>query len=410
MTWLGHILRMHKELGEERLVKIAAKVQFDMTRNGNLFMDAPACQTFEEVVEMAQDRAAWRRLVDAKFGTRPRRRRVRKRTKKALTAPTHHPQTRVVKTPLLSILPSTSNKCTDRMTQPQLPAAWQPKALRPTSEPSAKAALKALCTKKPSSAPKKKSGRLTDAQRAAWAYAHFIINHGSNADAAKFLTHQKNVDNTPDEVLHKIRVMARRQVPTWEQAAAAVFSSSDSSSNESIGSTVQIHTLHQMKSMTRIIARRQVPTREQTAAADFNCSKSSRSKDGDLRRLGFTTISAKERKRRLDEQWERLQAEARELKKREKRERQEYSKKVGEEIRKARRENKRRKAKAERWTAKAVAACILCTRSGKEDTGNRACATLAPFCKRAIRHAGRRDGDRTGSTARLSGQPCSAAA
>ena len=53
MTWLGHILRMNKEKGEDRLVKIAAKVQHAMGGNDNLFMDAPDCQTFEEAVELA---------------------------------------------------------------------------------------------------------------------------------------------------------------------------------------------------------------------------------------------------------------------------------------------------------------------------------------------------------------------
>lgn len=61
--------------------------------------------------------------------------------------------------------------------------------------------------------------------------------HGTNADTAKFLSHQKNVTRTPADALHKIRVMARRQVPTWEQAAAAAFSSSESSSEESLGLT-----------------------------------------------------------------------------------------------------------------------------------------------------------------------------
>ena len=69
MTWLDHILRMHKEQGEERLVKIAVRVQHDMGGRGDLFMDAPVTQTFEEAVVLAQDRAVWRRrrLVDAKF-------------------------------------------------------------------------------------------------------------------------------------------------------------------------------------------------------------------------------------------------------------------------------------------------------------------------------------------------------
>ena len=36
--WLGHILR----LKGERLVKLAAKVQFDMQKEGSMFMDLPS--------------------------------------------------------------------------------------------------------------------------------------------------------------------------------------------------------------------------------------------------------------------------------------------------------------------------------------------------------------------------------
>ena len=86
MTWLGHIMRMQREQGEERLVKLAVRVQYDMDAKGDLFMDAPATKTFEEIEALAQDRAAWRRLVDAKFGPKPRRKRRQKRTKKKPTA------------------------------------------------------------------------------------------------------------------------------------------------------------------------------------------------------------------------------------------------------------------------------------------------------------------------------------
>ena len=76
---------------------------------------------------------------------------------------------------------------------------------------------------------KKKSRGLTDIQRAAWAHAHYIVHHGTAEDAARFMTHPRNIKNTPAEALHQVQLMARRRVPTWEQAEAAVFSSSDSS-------------------------------------------------------------------------------------------------------------------------------------------------------------------------------------
>ena len=73
---------------------------------------------------------------------------------------------------------------------------------------------------------------LTDEQRTAWAHAHFIINHGTASDAARFLTHKFNTINTPIEALHKVKMLARMKVPTWEEAAEAVFSSSSEDSAE----------------------------------------------------------------------------------------------------------------------------------------------------------------------------------
>ena len=51
-------------------------------------------------------------------------------------------------------------------------------------------------------------------QRSEWAHAHFIIHHGTNADTAQFLTHPRNVKNTPVDALKEIRVMSVERVPT----------------------------------------------------------------------------------------------------------------------------------------------------------------------------------------------------
>ena len=66
-VWLGHILRMDNE----RLVKIAAKVQFANRKPGDLFMDAPAAGTFEELVDIAKNRKRWQRLGE-KLAPRPK--------------------------------------------------------------------------------------------------------------------------------------------------------------------------------------------------------------------------------------------------------------------------------------------------------------------------------------------------
>ena len=119
------------------------------------------------------------------------------------------------------------------MIQSELPKSWQPVPTEAAPDNPTKPKSRASLSKRQSSAAKKNTTRLTNAQRAAWAHAHFIIHHGTNTDAVKFLTHQQNVENTPAEALHKVRVMARRRVPTWEQAAAVLFSSSDSSDDSS---------------------------------------------------------------------------------------------------------------------------------------------------------------------------------
>ena len=58
--WLGHILR----LKGERLVKLAAKVQFDLDSEGGMFMDMPRDINvdFKEATTMAQDRHLWKNL------------------------------------------------------------------------------------------------------------------------------------------------------------------------------------------------------------------------------------------------------------------------------------------------------------------------------------------------------------
>ena len=217
---------MQKDNGEERLVKTAVRTQYEMGEKGNLLMDAPKTQSFKEIEELAQDRAAWRRIVEARFGTRPRRRRKRKRVKKAPTIailPRQPLAVRAIPTPTT---PTITVMRANEMVQSNLPTTWQTTASRQAPNKQAKAKLIKSRTDKQRNKAKKKTSTLTDGQRAAWAHAHFIINHGTYEDAAKFLTHQKNVARTPAAALHEVKVMARRRVPTWKEAKEAVFSSS----------------------------------------------------------------------------------------------------------------------------------------------------------------------------------------
>ena len=70
-TWLGHILRMQNT----RLVRIAAKIQYEMQEGGNLFMDSPSHLDYEDTVKLASDRQAWRQHVNKRFGIQPKRKR-----------------------------------------------------------------------------------------------------------------------------------------------------------------------------------------------------------------------------------------------------------------------------------------------------------------------------------------------
>ena len=183
MTWLGHILRMQKDRNEERLVKIAAKVQFEMGGVGDLFMDAPVTQTFEEIRELAQNRAAWRRLVDAKFGPRTRRNGKRQRPKRKPKSTIPHQQLQITRLPPPIIKSTITAERAGNMVQSKLPNAWQPVPSSSTSSKPSKLKPRTSPIKGKSSTATKKSTRLADAQTAAWAHSHFIIHHGTNTDA-----------------------------------------------------------------------------------------------------------------------------------------------------------------------------------------------------------------------------------
>ena len=58
LCWLGHILRA----GDHRLVFKAIAVQAEMGRQGNLWMDSPAHNTMIEVMQLAADKAAWKKM------------------------------------------------------------------------------------------------------------------------------------------------------------------------------------------------------------------------------------------------------------------------------------------------------------------------------------------------------------
>ena len=57
--WLGHIFRMEGD----SLVKLAVKVQYELGLPGNICMDAPHTDSFEDLVALANDRREWAALA-----------------------------------------------------------------------------------------------------------------------------------------------------------------------------------------------------------------------------------------------------------------------------------------------------------------------------------------------------------
>ena len=63
--WLGHILRLEDTSEGYRLVKLAARMQWELGQPGNICMDAPATATFEELVDFAKCRKTWAQHWDS---------------------------------------------------------------------------------------------------------------------------------------------------------------------------------------------------------------------------------------------------------------------------------------------------------------------------------------------------------
>ena len=228
-------------------------------------MDAPAHQSFAELVRKASNRRAWKAHVEKKFG-RIRKKKLKKNNQDKKTrlpnqrthnkvgkwvgagseavwvgsapvpkntnpptlsprAPTFSPTTLTEPPPSLA---KTGQKQVAKKVQSLLPLAWRQSAgMSKDRNPTTKS--KIITSQQPKGKKKSKPASLNDAQRAAWAHAHYIIHHGTNHDAARLLTHQKIARNIPAAALGRIRKMAARRVPTWTHANMAVFSSSDDS-------------------------------------------------------------------------------------------------------------------------------------------------------------------------------------
>ena len=205
-SWLGHILRM----GDERLVKHAARVQHRRGSAGNMFMDTPANYTFRDLEQIAANRTAWRR---SNWSLR----RTKKPTPPLPWSLRSRPKTRQSPTRKQITSPSTTtrNTAAKYRRRDAHEALFRPTQAQTARQPKrkAKTGTKGL----------EKKG-LTDKQRATEAHAHFIIHHGTIAEAARFLQDKRNTVNASTTTISTLRRMCT--LPTWTEAKETVFSSS----------------------------------------------------------------------------------------------------------------------------------------------------------------------------------------
>ena len=202
--WLGHILRMP----DVRLVKFAVGRQFALDQPGNMFYDVPAGLTLQQITDTARNREVWKKLSDCigRTGSTPNI--LWPEPTRRPTIPREAPITRAftrtiaVSLPTVTTAPSQSSGTTDPA---KAYRARDTHALlfRPATKQTALDRWKKV-KRKPK---KKKPVALTDKQRASIAHAHFIIHHGTRTDAVHFLKHNPRATNVPDAVRNKLQQM-----------------------------------------------------------------------------------------------------------------------------------------------------------------------------------------------------------
>ena len=176
--WLGHILRAKGD----RLIKLALKVQFDKGDRLNMLQDIPKwCDTFDQLLQLAQNRDVWRAY-------QPSRRKASTRSSSTTNTDTssskpsayslrsRHPYTRCVTVskddPEYEAVHNLS------FSEADAPSHSEPEpATRPATKPMQ---LKAAKTKK-----KKKGGAKpwSNKRRQAFALAHWQTNHGHTTNS-----------------------------------------------------------------------------------------------------------------------------------------------------------------------------------------------------------------------------------
>ena len=236
--WLGHILRLEGP----RLVKLAVRAQYELDLPGNICMDAPPTQDFDELTSFAADRKKWAAYWQATHLSQGQKRRQHERTAADSNLPPSNTDNNSHTTPLKRIRRNpdqsleqaaawqaifskakTQNKINNNTTNTTTPTTPTKTTNTPTTSTSAMATMtttpptntftlspaaptftpttkaKSKCDRKKKrrkckrrkrtkkSAPKrvkpaeedaKQKQQRTDEQRKRWAQAHWYQNHG----------------------------------------------------------------------------------------------------------------------------------------------------------------------------------------------------------------------------------------
>ena len=217
-----------------------------MGEQGNLFLDAPKHLIFERLCKLAKDHNRWKaltRTLDRRTAppasscipVRNQRRSCRatnvvyneeKLADKCMDQPASGSGKTTLSASAPDFSPTIPTRPTDKAKSVKLlhDRKIQKDFFRPVYVPPKPKKLK--------KAKKKTRVLWTDKQRQAEAHAHYIIHHGSATDAVRFLRGDNNTDisaATTDNLRLLAAKATKTSVPTWSEAAALIFSSSDDS-------------------------------------------------------------------------------------------------------------------------------------------------------------------------------------
>ena len=183
-------------MGNERLVKLAMRVQFEKGMLSNMLSDAPITKTFEELEALAVDRKVWKRIRNG--GT------VRTTTMRELADKI----TITNKPPLPPQQPTATKIKSAYATRDEHEAFFRPKAPGNNKQ------------RKPKQKPKKPRP-LTNKERTAWARRHYAEVYEQNAASAPN-------DNAANRTVTNLTKTINHMIMSTSTAMKAVFSSSES--------------------------------------------------------------------------------------------------------------------------------------------------------------------------------------